>query len=98
MILGHHHPAAGIARSRRPEWPLSTGDAFVIAPGEVVRFGEHELDAMTSGWCVFFPPEIIASEALGGSLGWKAHPLLFPFVGSGSRPVPATDNRATSTA
>jgi len=82
LVLAYFEHGGGSIRLGDREWPLHTGDAFVIAPGEVVRFGEHEPDSMTSGWCVFFPPEIIASEALGGSLGWKAHPLLFPFVGS----------------
>jgi len=99
LVLAYFEHGGGSIRLGDREWPLHTGDAFVIAPGEVVRFGEHEPDSMTSGWCVFFPPEIIASEALGGSLGWKAHPLLFPFVGSATGgaqrlPVPPSE-RAT---
>lgn len=82
LVIAYFEHGAGSIRLGNREWPLRTGDAFVIAPGEVVRFGEHEPDARTAGWCVFFPPEIIASQAHGGSLGWKAHPLLFPFVGS----------------
>jgi AraC family transcriptional regulator, transcriptional activator of pobA len=70
----------------------------VIAPGEVVRLGEHD-HAAARGWCVFFLPELIASDALGGSLGWRPHPLLFPFVsrsagGAQRLPVPAAE-RAT---
>ena len=46
-----------------------------------------------------FPPELIASDALGGLLGWRSHPLLFPFVGRAAGgaqrlPVPTTE-RAT---
>jgi AraC-like DNA-binding protein len=71
----------------------------VIAPGEVVRLGEHDRNTAAAGWCVFFPPELIASDALGGSLGWRSHPLLFPFVGRAAGgaqrlPVP-TAARAT---
>lgn len=90
LVLAYFEHGAGSIRLGDREWPLSTGDAFVIAPGEVVRFGEHAPDAV-AGWCVFFAPEIIASQTLGGSLGWKAHPLLFPFVGSaagGAQRVP----------
>jgi AraC-like DNA-binding protein/quercetin dioxygenase-like cupin family protein len=95
LVLAYFEHGAGSIRLGEREWPLRTGDAFVIAPGEVVRFGEHAPDAV-GGWCVFFPPEIIASEALGGSLGWKAHPLLFPFVGSAAGgaqrlPVPPSE-------
>ena len=72
----HGGGSLGIGERR---WPLHAGDAFVIAPGEVVR-PRHQ-HPTTSGWCLFFPPELIASDALGGSLGWRAHPLLFPFVG-----------------
>lgn len=99
LVIAYFEHGAGSIRLGAREWPLQTGDAFVIAPGEVVRFGEHEPDARTAGWCVFFPPEIIASEAHGGSLGWKAHPLLFPLLGSTARgaqrlPVPPSE-RAT---
>ena len=95
LVLAYFEHGGGSIRLDDRDWPLSTGDAFVIAPREVVRFGEHSPDAV-AGWCVFFPPEIIASEALGGSLGWKAHPLLFPFVGSAAGgaqrlPVPPGD-------
>jgi AraC family transcriptional activator of pobA len=90
LVLAYFEHGAGSIRLGDREWPLHTGDAFVIAPGEVVRFAE-DAPAAVAGWCVFFPPEIIASEALAGSLGWKAHPLLFPFVGSaagGAQRVP----------
>jgi AraC family transcriptional regulator, transcriptional activator of pobA len=98
LVLAYFEHGAGSLRLGDREWPLSTGDAFVIAPGEVVRFGEHAPEEV-AGWCVFFPPEIIASEATGGSLGWKAHPLLFPFVAapaSGAQRVPVPPSeRAT---
>jgi AraC-like DNA-binding protein/quercetin dioxygenase-like cupin family protein len=90
LVLAYFEQGAGSIGLGDREWSLSSGDAFVIAPGEVVRFGEHAPDAV-AGWCVFFPPEIIASQAHGGSLGWKAHPLLFPFVGpaaGGAQRVP----------
>lgn len=99
LVIAYFEHAAGSIRLGDREWPLHAGDAFVIAPREVVRFGEHEPDARTAGWCVFFPPEIIASQAHGDSLGWKAHPLLFPFVGPAAGgaqrlPVPPSERSA----
>jgi AraC-like DNA-binding protein len=96
LVLAYFARGGGSFRLGDRQWPLSAGDAFVIAPGEVVRLSERAHNTTAEGWCVFFPPEIIASEALGGSLGWKSHPLLFPFVGrtaGGAQrlPVPARD-------
>jgi AraC-like DNA-binding protein len=82
IVLAYFERGGGSFHVGARQWRLHTGDAFVIAPGEVVRFGERDHDATATGWCVFFPPEIVATEALAGSLGWKAHPLLFPFVGA----------------
>jgi AraC family transcriptional regulator, transcriptional activator of pobA len=100
LVLAYFERGGGSFRLGHREWPLSTGDAFVIAPGEVVRFSDHE-HSTAEGWCVFFPPGIIASEAPGGSLGWRAHPLLFRFVGRSADgaqrlPVPAGERAAWS--
>jgi AraC family transcriptional activator of pobA len=81
LVLAYFERGRGAIRLDDQQWPVAAGDAFVIAPGEVVRAGGHGHDPAAKGWCVFFPPEIIASGMLGGSLGWGAHPLLFPFVG-----------------
>jgi AraC family transcriptional regulator, transcriptional activator of pobA len=94
LVLAYFERGGGSFRLGDREWPLRPGDAFVIAPGEVVRVSDHDHSAAAGGWCVFFPPGIIASEALGGSLGWRAHPLLFRFAGrtaDGAQrlPVPA---------
>ena len=64
------------------EWPVEDGDAYVVSPGEVVGAGVgasafHE----AQGWSVAFPPEVLGSGAPGSFLSWRAHPLLFPFVG-----------------
>ena len=101
LVLAYFERGGGSFSLGGRRWPLSTGDAFVIAPGEVVRLGEHDHHASAAGWCVFFPPELIASEALGGSLGWSSHPLLFPFVGRAAGgaqrlTVPPTDRAAWS--
>jgi quercetin dioxygenase-like cupin family protein len=101
LVLAYFERGAGSFRLGNREWPLRTGDAFVIAPGEVVRLSDHGHRTAAEGWCVFFPPGIIASETPGGSLGWKAHPLLFRFVGRAAEgaqrlPVPAGERAAWS--
>jgi AraC family transcriptional activator of pobA len=80
LVLAYFEHGGGSLALGERHWPLRTGDAFVIAPGEVVRVSHHDQHA-TTGWCVFFEPELIASGALGGTLGWRSHPLLFPFLG-----------------
>ncbi len=80
LVLAYFESGGGSLSLGDRSWPLSAGDAFVIAPGEVVRLGERDAHAAV-GWCVFFAPELIGSDAPGGSLGWRSHPLLFPFVG-----------------
>jgi AraC family transcriptional regulator, transcriptional activator of pobA len=101
LVLAYFEHGAGHLRLGTREWPLSSGDAFVIAPGELVRFSGHEPGRAAAGWCVFFPPELIAAEPLGGALGWRAHPLLYRFVGrqaGGAQrlPVPAGERAAWS--
>jgi AraC family transcriptional regulator, transcriptional activator of pobA len=81
LVLAYFERGGGTIGLDNKQWPVAAGDAFVIAPGEIVRMSEHGHDLEAEGWGVFFPPEIIASGVLGGSLGWGAHPLLFPFVG-----------------
>jgi AraC-like DNA-binding protein len=72
----------GSLRLDEREWPVEDGDAYVIAPGEVVGVGvgPSALDE-AEGWSVSFPPEVLGSQAPGAFLSWRAHPLLFPFVG-----------------
>src|SRR5581483_11699673 len=62
LVLAYFEQGGGSICLGDREWLLHTGDAFVVAPGEVVRFGQHEPDTSTPGWCVFFPAEIIASQ------------------------------------
>ena len=62
------------------EWRVEAGDAYVIAPGEVVGVGEASGLEEAGGWGVFFPPEVLGPQAPGAFLSWRAHPLLFPFV------------------
>lgn len=81
LVLAYFERGAGSIELDNQQWAVAAGDAIVIAPGEVVRVADEGHGATVEGWGVFFPPELVASEAPGGSLGWRAHPLLFPFVG-----------------
>ena len=85
------------------EWPVEAGDAYVIAPGEVVGVGEDASGLREAeGWSVFFPPEVLGSQAPGAFLSWRSHPLLFPFVRGSGNPgvqrlkVPQEDRTAWS--
>ena len=84
LVLGYVERGGGELRVDDRSWPVRTGDAFVIAPGEVVgpEPSGGVLDA--TGWTVLFPADVVDSRAGGGALSWRAHPLLFPFVGSGA--------------
>ena len=81
LVLAYFERGVGAFRVDNQVWPVAPGDAFVIAPGEVVRVAAHDHVRAAEGWTVFFPPEVIASGSLGVFLAWRAHPLLFPFVG-----------------
>jgi AraC family transcriptional regulator, transcriptional activator of pobA len=64
------------------KWRIEAGDAYVIAPGEVIGGGDEASGLREAeGWTVSFPPEILGDRAPGAFLSWRAHPLLFPFVG-----------------
>lgn len=101
LVLAYFEQGGGSLRLGARAWPINAGDAFVIAPGEVVRLGESDQHRRAAGWCVFFAPELLASEGLGASLGWRSHPLLFPFVGGAAAgaqrlPVPRDERAAWS--
>jgi AraC family transcriptional regulator, transcriptional activator of pobA len=60
-------------------WPLHIGDAFVVAPGAVVRpdpFGQG--DGLV--WVVFFPSDVVDPGGPGPLVSWRSHPLLLPFA------------------
>jgi quercetin dioxygenase-like cupin family protein len=81
LVLACFERGEGTIALDNQQWPVGAGDAVLIAPGEIVRMTEHGHNHSLEGWGIFFPPDVIASGMLGGSLGWGAHPLLFPFVG-----------------
>lgn len=80
--LTYFETGAGSLRLGEREWSVRAGDAYVIAPGEVIG-GEGDASGFrqAEGWAVSFPPEALGLQAPGVFLSWRAHPLLFPFVG-----------------
>ncbi len=83
LVLTYFERGGVSLRLDNREWPVEDGDAYVIAPGEVVEVGVGTSGFDESeGWSVSFPPEVLGSQAPGAFLSWCAHPLLFPFVGS----------------
>jgi AraC family transcriptional activator of pobA len=72
----------GSLRLGEREWSVEAGDAYVVAPGEVIGSGDGASGFREAeGWAVTFPTEALGDRAPGAFLSWRAHPLLFPFVG-----------------
>lgn len=82
LALAYFERGGGALRVDDRAWSVDAGDVFLVAPGEVIGAGE-DVRGLTeaAGWAVFFPPEVLPSQAPGAFLSWRAHPLLFPFVG-----------------
>ena len=82
LTLRYFEGGGGSLRLGEREWRIEAGDAYVIAPGEVVGVGGDRAGfEKAEGWTVFFPAEVLGDRAPGAFLSWRAHPLLFPFVG-----------------
>jgi AraC-like DNA-binding protein len=98
VLTFHLERDGGSLRLGDREWQIEAGDVYLIAPGEIVDpSGLEEAE----GWAVFFPPEVLGSQALGAYLSWRAHPLLFPFVrgaagGAQRLKVPSVDRPSWS--
>ncbi len=80
LVLAYFERGGGSMWLGESEWRVEAGDAYVIAPGEVVGVGDASGLEEAEGWGVFFPPEVLGLQAPGAFLSWRAHPLLFPFV------------------
>jgi len=80
LALAYFERGGGLIRLGDREWQVEAGDAYVIAPGEVVGVGDASGLEEAEGWGVFFPPAVLGLQAPGAFLSWRAHPLLFPFV------------------
>jgi AraC family transcriptional activator of pobA len=82
LALMYFEKGGGSLRLGEREWQIEAGDAYVIAPGEVVgSWADTGGSRRAEGWTVSFPPEVLGEGAPGAFLSWRAHPLLFPFVG-----------------
>jgi AraC family transcriptional activator of pobA len=102
LSLAYFERGGGSLRVTDREWPLEAGDVFVVAPGEMVGVGDDPGGlAAAEGWAVYFPLEGLGPQAPDALLGWRAHPLLFPFArgaatGAQRLKVPAAERRSWS--
>lgn len=78
LALAYFERGGDFLRLNNREYAVEDGDAYVISPGEVIGTSGFR---QGRGWTVSFPPEALGSQAPGVFLSWRAHPLLFPFVG-----------------
>jgi AraC family transcriptional activator of pobA len=82
LVLAYFERGGGALRLGDHVLQIADGDVFVIAPGEVVAVGDSAgHHAAAAAWGVFFPPEVLEPQTPGAFLSWRAHPLLFPFLG-----------------
>ena len=102
LVLAYFERGGGSLRVDHRELPVDTGDAFVVAPGEVIGVGDDVAAlACAEGWAVSFPPEGLGPQAPDALLGWRAHPLLLPFargatVSAQRLRVPASERKSWS--
>lgn len=87
LVLAYFERGGGSLRLADREWRIEAGDAYIVAPGEVLGAGNDASGiGEAEGWTVFFPPEVFGPEAPGAFLSWRSHPLLFPFVRGAGNP------------
>lgn len=58
--------------------PARDGDAYVLAPGEVID--PSVVNTVAAGCGVFFDPTALGGDEQAPWRSWRAHPLLFPFL------------------
>jgi AraC family transcriptional activator of pobA len=81
MVLSYVERGAGRLRVDNRMWELAAGHLLVVAPGEVVAPEWSEDLAEAAVWSASFPPDAVERRSPGTFGSWRAHPLLFPFVG-----------------
>lgn len=81
LTLAYFEHGGASLRLGGHQWPIQSGDVYLVAPGEVMGFGDKtsDLDSV-EGWGVFFPPEGLGPDAPDALLSWRTHALLFPFA------------------
>lgn len=84
LVLSYFERGGGRVRLGRRSWPISDGDAFIIAPGDVVEVRDAEAAHAAVGWAVAFSAEVLGSGESDALLSWRTSPLLLPFVRGGS--------------
>ena len=81
LAIAYFEHGGGSLRLGNQQWPIHAGDVYVVAPGEVMGFGDDMAGVeRVEGWGVFFPAEGLSPGAPNALLAWRAHPLLFPFA------------------
>jgi AraC-like DNA-binding protein len=81
LVLAYFERGGGTLRVGQREWSVTTGDCYLVAPGDVVAVGEDPRRlARARGWTVYFPPEGLGPQVPDALLAWRAHPLLLPFA------------------
>jgi AraC family transcriptional activator of pobA len=101
LVLAYCEAGSGALRVNNRPYPFGAGDAFVIAPGEVVASGPDEGLQSAVAWAACFPPDVLEPGTSAAFLSWRAHPLLFPFAagaagGAQRLHVPPADRAAWS--
>jgi len=81
LVLFYVERGDGEMRVDDRDWPLTTGDAFVIAPGAVIGPEEDAHEGVVEAWAVFFPADAVDPAAASSLVSWRTHPLLSPFIG-----------------
>ncbi len=80
LVLAYFERGGGALRLGPRTRPIEAGDAYLIAPGEVVGAADTTGMHRAVGWAMFFPSDLLGASTLGANLSWRSHPLLFPFV------------------
>jgi AraC family transcriptional activator of pobA len=81
LVLAYFERGGGSITIGQGDWDVRAGDAFVVAPGEIVGVGDDPTRlARARGWALAFPPEGVGAHAADAVLQWRAHPLLLAFA------------------
>jgi AraC family transcriptional regulator, transcriptional activator of pobA len=80
LVLAYAERGGGQLHIDGRTWSVGDGDAFVVAPGEVVA-PQWDGAAGSVVWSAYFPADALDPRAARALQTWRAHPLLFPFVG-----------------